>query len=97
MVEVEEFHDKKYAVCKTDKRTETYTIVKDNTGYSSFELKVTKGPLPEVLKGKFSSISKAVEAFKQFDRESKLSQAAKREVLSKERKAYRAKLQSESS
>jgi len=92
MVEVEEFPDNKYAVLRSDKRKEQYTLYKDRTGYSSFVFKVSKGPIPHSLSGTYTTIAKGIKAFEQFDRETKMSQAVKREVIAKERKAQNAKL-----
>lgn len=96
MVEVEEFPDQKYAICRTSKRKESYILHKDMTGYSSFVFKVSKGSVPETLSGTFTSIAKGVEAFRQYDREIKMSQAVKREIITEERKAQNAKLHAKS-
>lgn len=97
MVEVEEFPDKAIAVMATSKRKEKYTLQRDRTGYSSFVFSVTRGPLPETLAGRFTTIQKGIEAFRQYDREIKMSQAVKRDVIAAERKAQNAELLSKSS
>lgn len=95
MVDVELHEEERYAILKTDKLKTTYTVVKDNSGHRFFEFKVSDGPLPKQLQGKFSSLRKAVEAFENYERVIKQSFAVKREEIENERKTRRAKLQSE--
>lgn len=97
MVDVEIFPEENRAVCKSDKRKEKYEIRKDRSGFITFEFHVSKGPVPELLTGKFTTINKAIKAFEEFDRKIRHSQAVKNEEFAKSREKRRAKLHSESS
>lgn len=97
MADVKEFPDERYAIITSKKFTAEYTVQKDRSGHRFFEFKISKGNLPEELKGKFSSISKAVDAFEAYERVTKQTQPAKRKELQEEREAKRAKLHSQSS
>jgi len=97
MVDVEVFPEDNKAICKTDKRKETYEICKDRSGFITFEFHVSKGQLPEILRGKFTSIEKAVKAFEEWDRKIRHSQAVKDEEFAKNREKRRAELHSKAS
>lgn len=97
MVEVEESRDKMSATIKTDKRAEKYIVEKDRTGFIFFVFRSTKGPVPNALSGKYSSIQKAVEAFKAYERGLKESNALRQKELQEFREVRRATANAESS
>jgi len=97
MADVKEFPDERYAILKTPKNRTEYRLHKDISGHRFFEFKTSNGPLPEELKGKFSSLKKGIEAFEQFERNLKESRAKRRDDWQEEKEAKRAKLQSERS
>jgi len=67
MVDLEINEDERYAILKTDKSKATYRLVKDRSGHRFFEFKIDKGTLPVELQGKYTSLLKGVEAFKQYE------------------------------
>lgn len=91
MVDVEEHLEHKYVVLSTDKRLEKYTLEKDNTGYAHFSFRVSKGPVPESLQGKFTSLAKGIEAFKLYENGLKESNAVRQKELQEFREQRRAK------
>lgn len=91
MVDVEEHLEEKYVVLRTDKRTEPFFLEKDRSGYAHFVFRTTKSQLPECLQGKFTSIQKGIDAFKQFDRSTKQSVASRQEELQNFREKRRGK------
>ena len=97
MADVKEFPDERYAIITTDKNNIEYRLAKDFSGYRFFEFKTNRGPLPEELKGKFSSIRKGVEAFEAYERSIKRSNTKRRDDWQEEKEAKRAQLQSERS
>lgn len=96
MVDVEEHLDYKYVILSTDKRLEKYTLEKDNSGYAHFSFRVSKGPVPEGLQGKFTSLEKGIEAFKSYERGLKESNAVRQKELQEFREQRRAKSSTES-
>lgn len=97
MVDVKINRDQKWAILKTNKSMLEYKIVKDISGFIFFEFKVDKGTLPQELKGKYTSLDKAIEAFKAYERGMKQTQPAKRQEIAEEKEIRRAKLLTESS
>lgn len=91
MVDVEEFPEEQKAIVGSDKRVEKYIIEPDNRGYGFFVFKSNKGPLPEELSGRYTSIKKAVASFEQFERTTKQSPASRQRELQEYREARRAK------
>lgn len=97
MVDVEEYPDERYAILKTDKKSCEYRLVKDMTGHRFFEFRVSKGFVPEELSGKYTSLEKGIEAFKQFEKNLTKSKTVKRDEWQAEKEAKRAKLHTETS
>lgn len=91
MVEFEEYPDKKYCICRSDKMKTNLTIRKDRSGFIFYEIVTEKGPIPEELSGKYSSMEKAKLAVTQFISNRKETQAAKSEFLAQEREKRKAK------
>lgn len=96
MVDVEQDPEGHYVILTTDKRVEKFYLEKDRSGYAHYVFRTSKGPLPDVLKGKFTSIQKGIEWFNAFDRAIKESNAVRQNELQKHREARRAKSSSES-
>lgn len=89
MAEAEINYDQKYAVIKSDKFTTTFTVYKDISGHRFFEFKTSKGNLPEELKGKYSSIEKAIKGFEAYERKVKTSPRKRRDDWQKRKEEKR--------
>lgn len=86
MVTIEEFSDNQRAVCTTDKRVEPLIIEKDLSGFVFFRFTSTKATVPEELSGRYSSMEKAIRAFKVWEHDASSTVAAKRKQYSELRK-----------
>ena len=89
MVDVERDWDKQEAVLKTDKRNTVFTLYKDKYGYG-FLFKVSEANVPKELSGRYSSIEKGIECFKNYELTIKESHAARSDRLAKLREERRA-------
>ena len=91
MVEFEEYPDKQICICRCPSKMLTaLTIQKDRSGYIFFEIVTEKGPVPEELKGHYSSIPKAKKAVEHYLRNKKETIGARRENFAKEREERKA-------
>ena len=67
--------------CKSDKLVTSITIQKSNDGFVFFEIKTGRGPLPNVLSGKYSTMRTAQEAVRHYLENKRESQAVKNEYV----------------
>lgn len=96
MVDVEYFHEERRAVFSSDKRTETYTLSRESLNSHFLTFKPSRGTVPGLLAGRFTSIEEGEKAFRYFDRTARLSQKAKQREILKGKERLNAKLHSKS-
>lgn len=65
-------------VCKTDKLTTNIIIEKEVGGYRFFVIKFEKGPIPQELSGRYTSIPKAQAGVEKYLRNKPQSVSARR-------------------
>lgn len=97
MADVNRNYDLNYADVTLDKTTVKYRIQKDRSGYRFFEIVVSKGPVPEMLKGKYSSIENAVRKLEEYERHARETPKVKNQKWQKQKEAARAELRTEDS
>jgi|TARA_B110000259_G_scaffold186839_1_gene239097 hypothetical protein len=85
MVHFEEDTANQRCVCKSDKFVSDIIIEKSIGGYRFFEIKFTKGVMPNELSGKYSSMKMAKIAVETYVRKKKKTKGARREYFSKAR------------
>lgn len=85
MVHFEEDTANQRCVCKSDKLVTDIIIEKSIGGFKFFEIKVTKGSVPQALTGKFTSIRTAKNAVEDYLRKKDDTPAARREYFAKAR------------
>ena len=85
MVHFEEDTANQRCVCKSDKLVTDIIIEKSIGGFKFFEIKVTKGSVPQALTGKFTSIRTAKNAVENYLRKKDDTPAARREYFAKAR------------
>lgn len=91
MVEFEEYPEKKYCICRSDKMKAALIIKKDSSGFIFYEISAEQGRIPEELSGKYSSMEKAKEAVTLFLNNRKETHAARSDFLAQEREKRKAK------
>jgi hypothetical protein len=87
MVDVERKFDERTAILTTNKKKAKYRVVPEKTKGALFVFEVDNGSVPKELQGKFTTIEKAIEVFKDFDRLTKQTFPAKRKEIEEERNA----------
>lgn len=85
MVQFEEDTSNQRCICKSDKLVTDIIIEKSIGGFKFFEIKVTKGSVPQALTGKFTSIRAAKKAVEDYLRKKEDTPAARREYFAKAR------------
>lgn len=85
MVEFIDDNRNQRSVCKSDKLVSDIIIQKSEDGFIFFEVKMTKGSVPEELSGRYSSLKTAKKAVVNYLHNKKESKAARRENFAKER------------
>lgn len=81
--------DRPQFVLTTDKFNTTYTVKPTEDGYIFYHIIANKGKLASPISGYYSSADKAIADFKLWESRQKLSQARKRDELSKLREQRR--------
>lgn len=82
-------HEKPRVDIKSDKFNHTFTIRPTQDGFIFYEISVDKGNLPEKLKGRYSRMSAAVEAVKEYERLAPVSKTVKRDLNTQAREAQK--------